>query len=157
MRLKRKPKGEVTRIVEYMISGGAYFWSGYLIFFAIDKGLQADFFWAKSVATIGGWSINYVLQRYWVFNNPQLARHKLEVTKRYTIITLVSFVLDYLIVFGLKSAGMTPYIGQFVSAGFFTFWNYLWYKYWVFPEKYKVPKPSPRPKHHRVAHPGRVA
>jgi putative flippase GtrA len=141
MRLKKKQRKEVKRITEYMISGGAYFWSGYLVFFIIDKGLKGSFFWAKSVSTVAGWTVNYLLQRYWVFRNPQLKKHQTEVTGRYMAITLVDFVLDYLIVFSLKAAGITPYIGQFVSSGFFTVWNYLWYKYWVFPEKFaKHPK-----------------
>ena len=132
---KKEEAREVKRITEYLVSGGAYFWSGYLIFFVIDKGIGGSFFWAKSLATLGGWLVNYLLQRYWVFNNPKLQKHQLEVTGRYMIITLVDFVLDYFIVLGLKNVGVTPYLGQFVSSGFFTVWNYLWYKYYVFPAK----------------------
>jgi putative flippase GtrA len=136
MKLKKKQRKEIKRITEYVISGGAYFWSGYLMFFVIDKGLKGSFFWAKSIATLTGWTVNYLLQRYWVFRNPELKKHQTEVTWRYTVITLTDFVIDYFIVYGLKVAGLTPYIGQFVSSGFFTVWNYLWYKYWVFPEKF---------------------
>lgn len=137
-KLKKKQRREVTRITEYLVSGGAYFWTGYLVFFVVDKGLHGSFFWAKSLATLLGWTVNYILQRYWVFNNPKLAKHQTEVSDRYIFITLVNFVLDYLIVWELKSVGVTPYIGQFVSAGFFTVWNYLFYKYWVFPEKFSA-------------------
>jgi hypothetical protein len=42
-----------------------------------------------------------------------------------------------LIVASLKSVGLTPYLGQFVSSGFFTIWNYFWYRFWVFPESHK--------------------
>ena len=135
-KLKKKQRREVTRITEYLVSGGAYFWTGYLVFFFIDKVIGGSFFWAKSLATLFGWTINYILQRYWVFNNPNLSKHQTEVTDRYILITLVNFVLDYFIVYRLKVAGLTPYIGQFVSASFFTVWNYLFYKYWVFPDKY---------------------
>jgi putative flippase GtrA len=138
--MKTKQVKEVKRFTEYMISGGAYFWSGYLAFLLIDKGLHGSFFWAKSVSTLSGWTVNYLLQRYWVFRNPALKRHQTEVTSRYIVITLIDFVLDYCIVLGLKQAGITPYLGQFVSAGFFTVWNYLWYRFWVFPEKF-VKKP----------------
>jgi putative flippase GtrA len=138
---KRKQKSELTRITEYMISGGAYFWSGYATFGFMDKIIGANFFWAKSVSTLAGWTVNYILQRYWVFKNPKLANHQTEVTSRYVIITLVDFVLDFLIVYYLKRIGITPYIGQFVSAAFFTVWNYFWYKFWVFPDKFnKMPK-----------------
>ncbi len=135
LRLRKKQKREAKRITEYMISGGAYFWSGYAMFFVLDQ-LGASLWWAKLLANVAGWLVNYTLQRYWVFRNPRLAKHQTEVTNRYIVITLADFVIDYLIVAGLKSAGITPYLGQFVSSGFFTFWNYLWYKYWVFPEKF---------------------
>jgi putative flippase GtrA len=75
------------------------------------------------------------MQRYWVFNNKSLKGHQTEVTGRYIFITLVDFVLNYLIVASLKAVGISPYIGQFISSGFFTVWNYLWYRFWVFPEK----------------------
>lgn len=137
-RLNKKQTREIRRITEYMISGGAYFWSGYATFWFIDKILGGTFFWAKSIATLTGWTVNYLLQRYWVFKNPKLAKHQTEVTARYIIITLVDFVLDFLIVYGLKEyANITPYIGQFIASAFFTVWNYFWYKYWVFPEKFK--------------------
>ena len=119
-----------------MISGGAFFWSGYLMFWFIDKGLGAEFVWAKTISMLFGWTVNYVLQRYWVFNNPRLAKHELEVTDRYILISLVNFIIDYFLVLWLKNAGLTPYLGQFVSAAFFTVWNYLWYRLWVFPEKF---------------------
>lgn len=135
LRLKKKQQREVQRIVEYMISGGAYFWSGYAMFFVMDSMVGLNLWWAKLSANLFGWTVNYVLQRYWVFNNPRLAKHQTEVTTRYIIITLTNFFLDYVIVSTLKSFGLTPYLGQFVSAGFFTVWNYLWYKFWVFKQK----------------------
>lgn len=83
-------------------------------------------------ANVIGWTVNYLLQRFWVFRNPELSKHKVDVTGRYMVITLVNFFLDYIIVYALQLIGITPYIGQFVSAGFFTIWNYIWYKTWVF-------------------------
>lgn len=156
--MKKKQVKEIKRITEYMVSGGAYFWSGYATFFIIDKILRGSFFWAKSVSTLVGWTINYLLQRYWVFRNPELKKHQTEVSARYAIITIVDFVLDYFIVFGLKHVSIrgfviNPYIGQFVSSGFFTVWNYLWYKYWVFPEKFDKKKTKitlPRTVAHRA-------
>ncbi len=123
------------QIVEYIVSGGAFFWSGYLAFFVFDKGFHLNLFWSKIGADVVGWVVNYMLQRYWVFNNAELSKHKTAVTGRYLIITGVDFLIDYLIVLKLKQLGITPYIGQFVSSGFFTVWNYFWYKYWVFPTK----------------------
>lgn len=134
MARKSNNKREVTRIAEYLISGGAYFWSGYAMFFVCDRLFGLNLWWAKLIANLTGWTVNYILQRYWAFNNPRLKHLQNQVTQRYIAITAVNFILDYFIVRTLKVAGLTPYLGQFVSAGFFTVWNYLWYRFWVFPQ-----------------------
>lgn len=137
--LKKRQMREVKRITEYMISGGAFFWSGYAAFFVFDALLDWTLFWATSLSYLIGWTVNFLLQRYWVFDNPRLKKHELEVTGRYIAISLVNLVINYGILWSLKQAGVTPYIGQFVSAGFFTVWNYLWYKMWVFSPRRKKP------------------
>lgn len=135
-RLKKKEEREVRRVVEYLISGGAFFWTGYVAFFVFDKLLGSPLWLASTMSYVIGWTINYLLQRYWVFNNPRLKKHETEVTGRYIFISAVNIPINYFILWILKSAGITPYIGQFVSSGFFTVWNYAWYKLWVFPERF---------------------
>lgn len=135
---KQKAHRRFVQFVEYMISGGLYFWTGYLAFFICYSGLHWTLWWAKILADVVGWVVNYGLQRFWVFSSPSLSEHRIEVTKRYAIITLVDFLLDYVIVRELKVWGLTPYLGQFVSAGFFTVWNYVWYRWWVFPETHRL-------------------
>ena len=140
MKKKIKQKTSLKQIIYYLISGGAYFATGDIVFFICDKGLHLNLWWAKLSANILGWTVNYLLQRYWVFNNQHLSSRKVQVTYRYAIITAVDFLIDYLIVRELKVNGLTPYLGQFVSAAFFTVWNYYWYKYWVFPNTPKKSK-----------------
>jgi putative flippase GtrA len=129
----RKP---VVQFIEYMISGGAYFWVGYAILNYLYYGLGWSLWWATITSNVIGWSVNFVLQRFWVFNSEALKSHQTEVTGRYIFITLVDFVLNYLILYGLRLLGITPAIGQFISSAFFTGWNYAWYRLWVFPEKF---------------------
>jgi putative flippase GtrA len=147
-RLKQKRfRREIYRIAEYLASGGVYFWTGYIVFFVTDSLFGWTLFAAKMTASVVGWTVNYLLQRFWVFNDPELSKHKVEVTGRYLFITIVDFFLDYLIVYSLQLAGITPYIGQFVSAGFFTVWNYAWYKTWVFTSRlHRRSKQIPKPK-----------
>ena len=132
-RLKPRVKSIERQFVEYMVAGGAFFWSGYLAFAMFDSVLHWPLFVAKQLANLVGLSVNYVLEDQWVFK-----RHKARIhydkrrTYRYITITIINFGIDYLIVAGLKKEGISPYIGQFVSAAFFTGWNFVWYKYWVF-------------------------
>jgi len=136
LHLKKKEIKEIKRITEYLISGGAFFWSGYLAFFLFDKGFGWSLWWATSASYLIGWTVNFLLQRYWVFNNPKLKKHETEVTSRYIIISAINLFINYVILHALKVVGITPYIGQFVSSGFFTVWNYVAYKYYVFPDKF---------------------
>lgn len=125
----------VIQFVEYMISGGAYFWIGYIILDYLYYALHFNLWWATIISNIIGWSVNFISQRFWVFNNKALKNHQTEVTGRYIFITLVDFLLNYVILYVLRLVGITPAIGQFISSAFFTVWNYLWYRFWVFPQK----------------------
>ncbi len=119
----------------YMLGGSIYFWSGYLIFALLYSGLGWQWWQAKIVADVVGWTLNYLVQRYYAFASPGLARHEGRNRLRYIVLSILNTGLDYLIVGGLRLVGITPYIGMFVAAGFFTFWNYVCYRWWIFPEE----------------------
>ena len=134
----KRLRSRILQFAEYMVAGGAYFWTGYAIFFALDKGLHWNLFAVTMVSNLCGWTVNFLLQRYWVFKNPKMREHMGQTTWRYAIITIVDFGLNYLILYGLKKVSISPYIGQFISSAFFTGWNYLWYRFWVFPDRYQA-------------------
>ena len=133
-RLNRR---NILQFMKYMVGGTVYFWSGYLIFALCYSGLAWHWFWAKIAADIIGWTLNYLVQRYWAFNNRQLKKHEGLAAGKYALISIANLGLDYVIIWGLQELGVTPYIGFFISAGFFTIWNYLWYRFWVFYIKRK--------------------
>lgn len=128
----RLTRRNVVQFLEYMVGGTIYFWSGYAVFALCYTALGWDWLYAKLMADLVGWTLNYLVQRYWAFNNKSLQRQEGRVIGRYGVITIFNFALDYLIIWGLKSIGVSPYAGFFISAGFFTVWNYLWYRFWVF-------------------------
>jgi putative flippase GtrA len=130
----RLSKRELTRFAKYMAGGGIYFWIGYGIFAICYSGLHWPWLWSKVAADIIGWSANYIVQRFWAFSD-QIHMSEMQHAGRYIFIESIGFVLDYFIIWGLTAVGISPYIGFFISAGFFTVWSYLWYKYWVFPAK----------------------
>lgn len=138
---RRKLKSEIARLIAYSITGGAWFWSGYAMFAFCDQALGLNLWWAKLIANIFGISINFILERTWVFKEKRRHKRLTVVTERYITLTLCNFVIDYAIIRLLRDRfGISPYIGQFVSAGFFYGWNYLWYKYWVFSVARKARK-----------------
>ena len=132
---------EVERFLKYMAGGGLYFWIGYAVFAVGYSGFKWGWLPAKILADAVGWTSNYLVQRFWAFSD-RIHLSEMQHAGRYVFIESVGFVLDYFIIWGLKSIGITPYIGFFISAIFFTFWSWAWYKYWVFPEKTKHRKPA---------------
>jgi putative flippase GtrA len=127
-------KKELSRFAKYMVGGGVYFWIGYVIFALGYSVFHWNWLPAKILADFVGWTSNYFVQRYWAFSD-RVHLSELQHVGRYIFIESIGFVMDYLIIWWLKSIGITPYIGFFISAGFFTVWSYFWYKYWIFAEK----------------------
>lgn len=137
--MKKKQKKELIRFSEYMAAGGAQFWSGYAAFAVFDQVFGITFWWAKSISYFLGVSVNFFLERFWVFKQKRVTKRQLESTaERFYTLMFVNFILDLAIVGGLRELGITPYLGQFVSAGFFTVWNYLFFKLWVFHKRRRV-------------------
>jgi putative flippase GtrA len=122
----------LVQFAEYMVGGASYFWSGYLVFALFYSGLGWDWLPAKMVSDVVGWTLNYLIQRYWAFASPQLRKHEGATVGKYSLLTAINFALDYVLIWSLKRVGISPYIGFVISAGFFTVWNYLWYRLWVF-------------------------
>ena len=130
MNKKQKPKkSELVRITEYFISGGAYFWSGYFIIVFLTPVI--GLWWANLLGNGVGVTINFILERYWVFKNPN-SKKLTEVSTKYVVYTGLNFLLNYAILRGLQSIGIQVAIGQFIAAGFFTVWNYVWYRNYIF-------------------------
>ena len=129
----RLTRTEAKRFAKYMAGGSLYFWVGYAVFAICYSGLHWNWLPSKIAADAIGWSLNYIVQRFWAFKD-QVHLSEIQHAGRYVFIESIGFVLDYLIIWGLKSIGITPYVGFFISSGFFTIWSYFWYKYWVFPE-----------------------
>lgn len=122
------------QFAKYWLGGNVYFFSGYAVFALCYTGLHLWWLWSKIIADIVGWTLNYFVQRHWAFAE-QHHLSEMQHASRYIFIETIGFFLDYALIAGLNAIGITPYIGFFISAGFFTVWSFAWYKYWVFPEK----------------------
>lgn len=121
------------QFAKYIAGGTLYFWVAYGVFALCYSGLHWPWLPAKLVGDVAGWPLNYLAQRFWAFKQ-QVHLSEMQHAARYVFIEGVGFAIDYLMIWGLKAVGVTPYIGLFISAGFFTVWSFVWYKYWVFPE-----------------------
>jgi len=156
MKISKKTRKLAIQFTEYMISGGAWFWIGYGAFAVLDKVFHVPFWPTKISSYIIGATINFLLQRFWVFKTKGAKKDLGEAAERYYGLMFVNFILDQGIVGVLREVGVTPYIGQFISSGFFTVWNWFWYSMWVFKKKKPTHKKQHAPvlhRHKKVRHP----
>lgn len=142
MKIKKKTKRLLVEVAEYMVAGGAWFWSGYFIIVFLTPVI--GLWWANILGNSVGLTINFLLERNWVFKGSR-KRKITDVTWKYAVFTVFNFLLNYLILKALVNVGIQVAIGQFVAAGFFTVWNYVWYRFWVFKAT-----PHPRRLRHHV-------
>lgn len=117
------------QFLEYIVAGGAWFWSGYFIIVFLTPVI--GLWWANLLGNGVGLTINFILERNWVFKKSK-TKKLTQLTGKYIVFTAVNFLLNYFILKGLQSIGIQVAIGQFIAAGFFTIWNYLWYRFYVF-------------------------
>ncbi len=132
--MSHKNTNRVAQFFIYQLGGILFFAGGYATFFVCDKVFHLNLFASKQIANLVGLSLNYVVQRYLAFAGDLRRAREAGVMGRYAFVTIMNFGIDYIIIASLKSVGVSPYLGQFVSAGFFTPWNYVWYRYVVFKE-----------------------
>jgi len=113
-------------VLGYVAGGGAYFWSAWLIItFGTD---YIGLFWANLIGNMVGIFLNYLAQRFWAFPGNNIFNSGW----KFLLLTIVNLAISYLILRSLTSAGIPLWLAQFFSAGFFTVWNYAWYRLWVF-------------------------
>lgn len=139
----------IKQFVEYNIAGIAFFWSGYVSLLALEY-VGAPLWVSSSVSYTIGLTVNFLLDRYWVFRDNREGSAITTAGSRYIAISLVNLILNYVVLKSLTLAGVPIEIAPFISSIIFTPWNWLWYKFWVFKGR---DMPHTVRKHHVKARP----
>ncbi|MCA9347204.1 GtrA family protein [Candidatus Saccharibacteria bacterium] len=126
-------RSNIIQFLKYNVGGTLYFVSAWLIITFGTKYL--GLWWANLLGNGVGILLNYLTQRFWAFSDRK--RSTLSTSWRYGVITVVNLFLSYFILKFLTNLGVPLWLAQFFSAGFFTFWNWIWYRYWVFKKRQK--------------------
>ena len=71
-KIRQRGKSELQRFVEYFVSGGVWFWSGYIIIVTFDGII--GLFLANLIGNAVGITLNFLLERYWVFKTKKPAK-----------------------------------------------------------------------------------
>jgi putative flippase GtrA len=93
-----------NRFLKYLAGGSVYFWVGYAVFAICYSIFKWDWLPAKILADVIGWSLNYIVQRFWAFGD-RIHLSEMQHAGRYLLIESVGFILDYRLAFSLSGAG----------------------------------------------------
>ncbi len=119
--------------IKLQLAGNIPFWGTYLINLGLDKGLNVDKFQALLVATVLANAVFFVVDDRWVFTSSRAKRKTTTEIFRFIIFMSVSALVVFNITWHLYTLfGISPYIGQFISAALSMLWTFIGLRFWVF-------------------------
>lgn len=139
----------VIEFVKLQLAGNVLFWGTYVGFFFLDAVLNWPQLPALITASLIAHFLFFLIDRDWVFADKTGKRKSSGEVIRFIIFMGVNFLINLAIIEGLSVYfDLSPYYGQFVSAAFFTVWNYVGLKFWVFqvPQHHAITIHSTRKK-----------
>ena len=130
---KKKAPQILLEFLKLQLAGNVPFWGTYLLFALFDQGLRFDDFTALMSATILANIAFFVINDRWVFKNKRKRRKTTTGVWRFITFMSLSSLLTFTITWQLQQRfGITPYIGQFISAAFSTLLTFIGLRFWVF-------------------------
>ncbi len=135
--MKKKTKKSLVKIaVEFLklqLAGNILFWGTYLGYALFYEVFDWPGWCSLVIASVFSHFAFFIVDRDWVFSDETGKRKSTGEVVRFIVFMGVNFFINLGIVLGLeKYFGISPYIGQFVSGLFFTFWTFLGLRFWVF-------------------------
>ncbi len=124
-------------VIQYLVTGIIVFYADYLTFYIGFNHFDLTVPVAQAPAYVVGIVVNFILERAWVFKNQTKRDPIKKETRRYAIVLVINYAITVVILEVLERYGISPNWGKYLAAFFFTFWNYVVFRFWVFkgPEK----------------------
>lgn len=133
---KIKKQFTFTNLIQFIklqLAGNVLFWGTYIGYFVFDELLRWPELTALAVASIIAHVLFFIVDSEWVFDEKGERRKTPGELTRFAVFMGINYFINLGIITGLSHyLGLTPYIGQFVAALFFTLWTFIGLKYWVF-------------------------
>jgi putative flippase GtrA len=133
---KKKNKGKFKLFIEFFkvqVAGNILFWVTYGSYFVFDAVARIPYPISFVMATIAGNIIFFMVNRQWIYNSHNGKRKSSQEIVRFILFMILNYFINLFIVQLLKDTfDISPYVGQFVAAAFFTVWTFLGLHFWVF-------------------------
>lgn len=131
----------LIQFIKLQLAGNILFWGTYIGFFLLYEFAHWSQTAALAVASIIAHAAFFFVDKKWVFHEHEGRRKTRVELFRFIIFMGLNYFINLGIITGLSVYfDITPYIGQFISALFFTFWTFIGLKYWVFRKPRRVRK-----------------
>lgn len=119
--------------IKLQIAGNIPFWGTYFLFALLDKVFYAQTMPALFVSTIAAYTLFFIVSDWWVFSKSRGQRKKTTNIWRFIVFMSITALLTFNITIQLDEIfSISPYIGQFISAGISISWTFIGLKFWVF-------------------------
>lgn len=141
---KIKKQFTFTNLVQFIklqLAGNVLFWGTYIGFFLLHEIAHWSELASLATASIIAHGLFFIADSEWVFDEKGERRKTPGELTRFVIFMGINYFINLAIIAALSYyLNISPYIGQFISALFFTIWTFVGLKYWVF----KKPKQKRR-------------
>lgn len=130
---KRSLIETAIEFVKLQLAGNILFWGTYIGYFLLHEFVHWDSMTSLIMASLIAHFLFFIANKEWVFEDETGKRKTGTEAVRFTLFMGLNFFINLGIITTLDySFDISPYIGQFISALFFTVWSFIGLKYWVF-------------------------
>ena len=125
---------DVIQFVKLQLAGNILFWGGLLGTALCREVFHLSSVWALAVGSLLAYGVFFLVDENWVFSDKTGKRKTGGEIVRFIAFMGVNYFINILLVDWCgRLSGLNVYWSQFVvSTVFFTFWNWLGLKFWVF-------------------------
>lgn len=132
---KKKRLKLVVEFIKLQLSGNILFWGTYIGYFLLHQLANWNDITALAIASIFAHCLFFIANKEWVFDDKTGKRKTSQEMIRFILFMGMNYFINLGIIAGLEHyLGLTPYIGQFVAGLFFSAWNFIGLRFWVFQE-----------------------
>lgn len=122
-----------VQFIKLQLAGNVLFWGTYIGYFVLHDVLDWRSITALVVASLAAHVAFFIIDKEWVFDTKTGKEKTTSEVVKFALFMGLNFFINLGIITGLERYfDISPYIGQFIAALFFTFWTYFGLKLWVF-------------------------
>jgi putative flippase GtrA len=137
--LQKLSRGESKSIAKYLVVGVCSFATEYASFVSLTSGLGIDYRVANIISVLLAFVVNFLLNRYFVFeqSGPLASKNTARQLSRYSLLVGFNIIASTTLIGWLLHLGVASYIAKLIAIVMTTSWTYILYKKVIFTHQHK--------------------